>query len=252
MRPRFLLKSTLVLALLAIAFVLLTSHYLGRVQAHPPAERAAAAADNVRPALERDLTAAGLRFGDPVFLRIFKEERVLELWVQQPSKATFQFFRTWPVAAMSGDLGPKTIEGDRQAPEGFYYVASKHLNPRSHYHLSFNLGYPNAYDQANGRTGSNLMVHGSNVSIGCFAMTDPGIEEIYTLGAAALAKGQPFFRVHIFPFRMTNERMAQAAGNRWEDFWKNLKQGHDLFEQSHVPPEVTVKDKRYVFAKPTS
>ena len=151
---------------------------------------------------------------------------------------------------MSGTLGPKLAEGDCQAPEGFYFVANRHLNPRSTYHLSFNLGFPNAYDLAHGRTGSHLMVHGSDMSIGCFAMTDPGIEEIYTLCAAALAKGQPFFRVHIFPFRMNEERMTKAAGDPWEEFWKNLKEGHDLFERNHVPPEVNVQDKRYVFTVP--
>lgn len=212
-------------------------------------ERARKAAERVTPALKRDLAAAGLRLGDPVFLRILKEERELECWIRQPGKATFQHFRTYRIAAMSGALGPKLREGDRQAPEGFYYVPPSRMNPNSRFHLSFNLGYPNAYDRAHGRTGSALMVHGNRVSIGCFAMTDAKIEEIYTLCDAALRQGQPFFRVHAFPFRMTKERMARVRGHRWEPFWRNLKEGYDRFERDRIPPNVTVSEKRYRFGR---
>lgn len=210
-------------------------------------DRAKAAAGRVRPALTRDLAALGLRFGDPVFIRIFKEERELELWVRQPGRKTFKHFRTYAIAAMSGTLGPKEKEGDRQAPEGFYFVPPSRMNPRSDFHLSFNLGYPNEYDRAHGRDGSFLMVHGDRVSIGCFAMTDAKIEEIYTLCDAALRNGQPFFRVHAFPFRMTAERMEEAQRDEWFEFWQNLKEGHDLFERTKVPPNVEVRNKKYVF-----
>lgn len=210
--------------------------------------RAQAAADRVRPSLEGDLAAEGLRFGDPVFIRIFKEERELELWVRETGKQSFRLFRSYPVAAMSGTLGPKLAEGDRQAPEGFYFVDSSRMNPDSRFHLSFNLGYPNAYDRAHGRTGSLIMVHGNRVSIGCFAMTDPKIEEIYTLCDAAHRNGQPFFRVHSFPFRMTAERTDLAAGHQWIGFWRNLKEGHDAFERTRIPPDASVRGKRYVFA----
>jgi len=151
---------------------------------------------------------------------------------------------------MSGKLGPKTAEGDLQAPEGFYFVPPSRMKPDSTYHLAFNLGYPNAYDQAHGRTGSFLMVHGNRISIGCFAMTDSKIEEIYTLCDAALDKGQPFFRVHVFPFRMTKERLALAKDHKWHDFWLNLKEGYDWFETKRVPPDTTVKDLRYAFRDP--
>ena len=134
-------------------------------------------------------------------------------------------------------------------PEGFYVVPKGMMNPNSKYHLAFNIGYPNAYDRSLDRTGSAIMVHGSNVSIGCLAMTNEKIEEIYALCDKALDNGQPFFRVHIFPFRMTEERMAQAAGTQWEDFWKNLKEGYDLFENSRQPPDATVKGQRYVFIR---
>lgn len=209
------------------------------------AERAQQIAQRVAPQLKRDLTAKGLSWGSPVFLRIFKEERELELWVQKGVR--FVKFRSYPIAAMSGRLGPKLAEGDRQAPEGFYFVPPTMMNPQSRYHLAFNIGFPNRYDTVNGCTGSFIMVHGDQQSIGCFAMTDAKIEEIYTLCDAALHGGQPFFRVHSFPFRMTPDRMAEAQGSPWEEFWKNLQQGYLWFERTKVPPNVEVREGRYHF-----
>ncbi len=120
------------------------------------------------------------------------------------------------------------------------------MNPHSRFHLSFNLGYPNAYDRAQGRTGSALMVHGKNVSIGCYAMTDASIEEIYTLANQALQRRQPFFRAHCFPFRMTRERMEKAAGSEWHAFWENLREGYLAFEKAKIPPNIVVRGDRYV------
>ena len=211
---------------------------------HP---RVLAAAARVRPALERDLAAAGLKFGDPVFLRAFKEERLLEIFVRSPQSDTFKWFRSFPIAAASGTLGPKLAEGDGQVPEGFYRVPPSAMKPDSRFHLAFDIGYPNALDRSLGRTGSAIMIHGNHVSIGCLAMTDEKIEEIFTLCAAAHAHGQAAFPVHIFPFRMTPERMAKAAGSKWESFWQNLRVGYDAFEKSHVPPETSVKDGKYMF-----
>lgn len=219
------------------------------VNEHP---RAAAAEARVRPALERDLKAAGLEFGAPVFIRAFKEERLLELFVQNRRSGKFELFRSYRIAAASGKPGPKLAEGDLQVPEGFYFVPPSAMKPESQYHLAFNIGYPNAYDRHHGRTGSLIMVHGNRVSIGCLAMTDEKIEEIHTLCAAAHAGGQRYFRVHIFPFRISEERMNRAAGSEWEAFWKNLKQGYDAFEKTRIPPEVVVQDGRYDFQSPTS
>lgn len=207
--------------------------------------RAATAAANVRPALERDLAAAGLHFGDPVFIRAFKEEKQLELFVRNRASGKFNLFRTYPIAAASGVLGPKLMEGDGQVPEGFYHVPPAAMNPASRYHLSFNIGYPNEFDRAHQRTGSAIMVHGNCVSIGCLAMTDAKIEEIYTVCAAAHRSGQPDFRVHLFPFRMTAARMEKAAGNPNQAFWKNLAEGYDHFEKNQVPPDVVVRGGRY-------
>lgn len=212
----------------------------------PSSERSRQAVARAAPALVADLRGMKLSYGAPVFMRVFKEEMQLEVWVKGAEK--FELFRTYRVAACSGRLGPKLREGDRQAPEGFYYVTPGRMNPNSRYHLSFNLGYPNEYDRGHGRTGSALMVHGNRVSIGCFAMTDEKIEEIYALADAALRNGQRFFRVHCFPFRMTAANMALHRAEEWSAFWENLKRGYDRFEQSGRPPDVRVKDKRYVFA----
>lgn len=199
------------------------------------------------PRLARELHALGLTPGSPVFIRIFKESRELELWVMHQQSGKYRHFKTWPIAAMSGKLGPKLAEGDMQAPEGFYYVARTGMKPDSRFHLAFNIGYPNRYDRAHERSGSFIMVHGNKVSIGCFAMTDPFIEEIYTLCQLALKNDQPFFRVHVFPFRMTAEQLAKHSDHRWHHFWINLKEGYDWFENKHTPPDVSVNNKRYVF-----
>ena len=211
----------------------------------PSSERSRMACARVAPGLVYAMNKQGLAYGSPVFIRIFKEERELEIWVRAGQQ--YKLFRTYSIAAMSGGLGPKLREGDRQAPEGFYYVTPSRMNPNSRFHLSVNLGYPNTYDRHHGRTGSALMVHGGRASIGCFAMTDPKIEEIYALVDAALRNGQPYFRVHSFPFRMTGENMQRHAGSEWSAFWANLKQGYDYFEADRQVPNVRLSGGRYVF-----
>ncbi len=195
-------------------------------------QRMADVRERVQPLLEKELAAKNLRLGLPAFIRIFKESRELELWQQPQAGRPFVLFRNYPIACCSGALGPKTKEGDLQAPEGFYAVTKKLLNPASRYHLAFNIGYPNARDRSLCRTGSLIMVHGDKVSIGCFAMTDPVIEEIYLIVEAALNGGQAEAPVHSFPFRMTEERMAAAEAERaqWLEFWKSIKPVHDAFE----------------------
>ena len=193
------------------------------------------------------LTIKGVKEGNPVFIRIFKAESELELWMQRGER--FTLVKTYPICAWSGTLGPKRKQGDKQAPEGFYSVSQGRLNPNSKYHLSFNLGYPNKFDRSYKRTGDYLMVHGECVSIGCYAMTNPGIEQIYGLVAAALKNGQPRVQVHVFPFRLTaaNVDKATEVGSQWMPFWWNLKQGYDLFEATLIPPKVDVCQKAYVF-----
>ena len=215
--------------------------------------RIEAVREKVEPKLREKLAESGLALGNPAFIRVVKENPELELWLRPKGEKKYKLWKTWPVAAMSGKLGPKEKQGDLQAPEGFYSVDLAALNPKSLYHLSFNLGYPNAFDREHQRTGDFLMVHGNKVSIGCFAMTDPVIEEIYLVVEAALRAGQREVPVHAFPFRMTEERMAEAAESekeaKWLEFWQDLRVAWDKFETETIPPKVKVVKKRYVVEK---
>ena len=198
-------------------------------------------------ALQSLLADRGFYWGAPIYVRLFKAEKILEIWLRDGHR--FRRFRQYPVCTYGGKgLGPKTAQGDGRAPEGFYFVGPRQMNPNSRYHLAFNVGYPNAYDRSHHRTGGHLMIHGRCVSIGCFAMTNALMEEIYVLADAALRHGQPFFRVHIFPFVMTERNMLRYANKRWNSFWLNLKQGYDWFARNNDnPPDVAVTDGLYRF-----
>ncbi len=203
------------------------------------------------PVLQEAFQKDSLVWGSPIFIRIFKESKELEVWVKNTNNEEFTLFKTYSICTYGSlGLGPKMRQGDGKAPEGFYFVNARRLNPNSNFHLSFNLGYPNTYDRYHGKTGNYLMVHGSCVSIGCYAMTDSLIEEIYTLAQTALQNGQPFFRVHAFPFRMTKVNMEkylrQEQYRTYWDFWKNLKDGYDYFEKMHYPPNVNIRNGNYI------
>ncbi len=191
------------------------------------------------------LAEKGMTEQQPILVRIFKAESELEVW-KAKDDGRFYLFKTYPICSYSGGLGPKLEQGDRQSPEGFYLVSQEQLNPRSKYYLAFNMGFPNTYDRAYGRTGANLMVHGDCTSSGCYAMTDAVIEEIFILAREALQAGQPAFQVQAFPFRMTPANMTAHKDDKWYDFWKNLKEGYDYFEISRLPPKVAVCEKRYL------
>jgi murein L,D-transpeptidase YafK len=194
--------------------------------------------------LEARLAEAGFKIGAPVFIRIFKQEFELELWMRRGDH--YELFATYPICRWSGRLGPKLREGDRQAPEGFYTVDAAALNPNSRWRRSFNLGFPNAYDRSYGRSGTFLMVHGGCSSIGCYAMTDAVIDELWRLVTAALTAGQPRFAVHVYPFRMTSENLAQHGESPWAEFWRDLKAGYDAFETTRIPPGISVCRGRYL------
>ncbi|MFP4015292.1 MAG: murein L,D-transpeptidase family protein, partial [Chitinispirillaceae bacterium] len=162
----------------------------------PSSQRSRTAVKKVQPRLVKQFQTEGLEYGSPVYVRIFKESMELEIWIKKGS--TYRLFKTYEICSYgSQGLGPKLKEGDGKAPEGFYRIHPHSLNPYSSFHLSFNLGYPNAYDRAHKRTGSALMVHGSCCSVGCYAMTDTQIEEIYAIIDTALRKGQKAVPVHI-------------------------------------------------------
>jgi murein L,D-transpeptidase YafK len=196
--------------------------------------------------LLKEMEAKNMDKGSPMLVRLFKQEAELEVWKQDRS-GHFALLKTYPICRWSGDLGPKIREGDRQAPEGFYSITPGQMNPASSYYLSFNMGYPNAYDKAWGRTGSQLMVHGDCSSRGCYAMTDEQISEIYSLGRESFFGGQTAFQVQAYPFRMTAQNMAKYRNNPNMPFWRMLKEGNDHFEVTKLEPKVDVCEKRYVF-----
>lgn len=204
-------------------------------------------AKEASPSADPPATIAALPRGRPVFFRIVKEPAELEAFLEESPGGPFAFAGRWPICKWSGSLGPKLREGDRQSPEGFYFVTRSRMNPNSRYHLAFDVGFPNEFDRHHGRTGSFIMVHGGCASVGCFAMTDPGIEAIYGLADAALDAGQPFFRVHVFPFPMTTENLDRHRDSPWIGFWENLAEGWRHFEERRRPPDVQVRDGRYVF-----
>jgi murein L,D-transpeptidase YafK len=182
----------------------------------------------------------------PILVRLFKQEAELEVWKQDRS-GRFALLKTYPICRWSGDLGPKVREGDRQAPEGFYNITPAQMNPQSAYYLSFNTGYPNAYDRSLGHTGSELMVHGDCSSRGCYAMTDEQIAEIYSLGRESFFGGQKAFQFQAYPFRMTPLNMAKHRNNPNMPFWKMIKEGYDHFEITRQEPKVDFCEKKYVF-----
>jgi len=187
----------------------------------------------------------------PILIRIFKEESELEVW-KEDQTGRMALLKTYPICRWSGDLGPKIREGDRQAPEGFYTITPSLMNPNSNYYLSINMGFPNAYDRANNRTGAFLMIHGDCSSRGCYAMTDEQVAEIYALARESFFGGQGSFQIQAFPFRMTPQNMARHRNSPHMAFWRMLKVGYDHFEVTRQEPKVDVCDRRYVFNTETT
>ncbi len=189
----------------------------------------------------------GMRKEDPILVRAFKEEKTLEIWKRDKS-GRFALLKSYPLCTTGGVPGPKIREGDKQSPEGFYTVTPGRMNPNSQFYLSYDIGYPNAFDRAFGRTGAAIMVHGGCTgSAGCFIGTDEQISEIYALAREAFSGGQKSFQVQAYPFRMTAENLARHRKSPHLAFWKNIKQGHDHFEVTKLEPKVDVCDRKYVF-----
>jgi murein L,D-transpeptidase YafK len=182
----------------------------------------------------------------PILIRIYKEEGTLEVW-KQDRTGRFALLKSYPICKYSGKLGPKIAQADYQAPEGFYDVTPDQMNPQSSEYLSFNIGFPNAFDRSLGRTGSFLMVHGGCRSVGCYAMTDYGIEEIYGLVYEAFQGGQAKIQLQAFPFEMTTANLMRHEQDPNASFWQMLKTGSDAFLETGQPPTVAVCDQRYVF-----
>jgi murein L,D-transpeptidase YafK len=203
----------------------------------------------VRPSTLHQMESQNMDRAAPVLIRIYKEERMLEVW-KQDRTGKFALLNSYPICKFSGILGPKTAQGDRQAPEGFYDINADQMNPQSSEYLAFNVGFPNAFDRSLGRTGSFLMVHGGCRSVGCYAMTDYQMEEIYGLVDEAFKAGQDQVQLQAFPFRMTEENLARHADDPNTPFWQMLMTGSDAFAEAGRPPAVAVCAQRYVFNPP--
>ncbi|WP_457106434.1 L,D-transpeptidase family protein [Methylobacterium sp. P5_C11] len=188
----------------------------------------------------------GMQQSDPILIRAYKKEAEMEVW-KRGGDGRYALLKTYPICRWSGQLGPKTREGDRQAPEGFYTITPGLMNPNSSYYLSFDTGFPNAVDRANGRTGKYLMVHGTCSSAGCFAMTDATIAEIYAIAREAFVGGQRSFQFQSYPFRMTAQNMAKFRNDPNIGFWQNLKEGSDYFEALGEEPKIGQCGTKYVF-----
>ena len=186
-----------------------------------------------------DIEAKNMSKESPILVRLYKEESELEVW-KQDNTGHYELLKTYPICRWSGELGPKKVQGDRQAPEGFYSITPGLMNPNSNYYLAINTGFPNAYDRANGHTGAFLMIHGDCSSSGCYAMTDEQIAEIYALARESFFGGQRAFQIQAYPFHMTPLNMAKHRNSPSMAFWRMLKEGNDHFEATHLEPKVDV------------
>lgn len=193
-----------------------------------------------------------------IYLRSFKFDSQLEVWVKNDKNEKFRLFKTYKVCALSGSLGPKRMQGDYQVPEGFYYI--NEFNPRSSYHLSLGLNYPNAADRILADSllpGGDIYIHGSCVTTGCIPVTDQQIEEVYVLASYARSAGQDFIPVHIFPIRYDNSKSADYLTRFLKDFPEytslnlQLKKAYQYFDRYHKLPLVMVnKSGNYVLEFP--
>lgn len=199
--------------------------------------------------LKERLAEKGVKLGAPILLRAFKSESEFEVWIRKDD-GTYVLFATYPVCHWSGTLGPKLREGDKQTPEGFYTVTRPQMHHVGRWPRSLNLGFPNVFDQVQSRNGSHILVHGGCSSVGCFAMTNAVIEEIYGFTERAIAGGQTHVPVHVFPFRLTEANLAQQKDSPWHSFWANLKEGYDFVETTKRAPRISVCDTRYRFRDP--
>jgi murein L,D-transpeptidase YafK len=177
-----------------------------------------------------------------VFIRSFKLEQELEVWVSTEASPQFTLLKTYPVCRASGDLGPKRKEGDRQVPEGFYHI--DRLNPNSSYHLSLGLNYPNKSDRIRGnqeQPGSDIFIHGACVTVGCIPLTDPLIEEVYHLVETAKKRGQKQVMVHILPGRMQTDAFKKVMqGSPHSAFWQELLPIYQDFEKTKLLAPVAI------------
>lgn len=205
--------------------------------------------------LRQEFTKKGLSYPPKqIYIRVFKSQNEMEVWAKNDNADTFTLFKTYKICALSGSLGPKRWEGDRQVPEGLYFISD--FNPNSDFYLSLLVSYPNYSDVTLGNQqnlGGDIYIHGGCMTVGCMPMTDPGIQEIYTLCLNARMNGQTNIPVHIFPTRF-NRAGLNFLGREYENdeakqrFWINLKAAYDKFEKTHqLFPVMYNQQGKYVF-----
>lgn len=209
-------------------------------------DRVAAAWQRIGSDIRVQLEAGGFSLGNPVFIRAFKKEQQLQLWMQRDSLSGYALFKSYPVCYVPGTLGPKRKEGDLQVPEGVYEIDV--FNPKSSYHLSMRVNYPNAADLHFAdpeKPGGEIYIHGRCVSVGCLPLGDEAIEEVYLIAQAARQAGHEAIPVHIFPCAMTDEALEKisAQSPRHRFFWQNLQTVYDDFEQHRTLSKVAVTDE---------
>jgi murein L,D-transpeptidase YafK len=231
---------------LATIFVLFGALALAGCYSDEGYQIPAKAMKELSPEMESLLQQKNMPKDSPILVRIFKEESEVEIW-KQDTTGRYALLKVYPICRWSGELGPKKVQGDRPAPEGFYSITPGLMNPNSSYYLAINIGFPNAYDKANNYTGAFLMIHGDCSSAGCYAMTDEQIGEIYSLARESFLGGQKEFQIQAYPFRLTAVNLARHRTNPNMAFWKMLKEGNDHFEVTHLEPKVDVCEKHYVF-----
>jgi murein L,D-transpeptidase YafK len=187
-----------------------------------------------------------------IFLRAFKSQNEMELWARNNEAGEYKLIKTYHICAISGLLGPKRTQGDRQVPEGFYFIED--FNPKSDYFLSLQINYPNYSDKVlgNGKSGGDIYIHGGCVTIGCMPMTNDGIQEIYTVCLNARINGEENIPVHIYPTRLTKSGLNYLFHEFPNDiakqqFWESLKAAYDYFEKTHkLLPVMYTPDGKYV------
>lgn len=196
--------------------------------------------------LRKEFEKKGLKYpANYIFIRSFKYDSKLEVWVKNKPADTFALFKTYHICALSGYMGPKRFQGDRQVPEGFYYISR--FNPRSEYHLALKVNYPNFSDRLKSThkdPGGGIYIHGSCVTVGCIPITNPLIDELYILAAYAKDAGQDYIPVHILPINFNNKKSveylskASETDNPEQKFWLQLKKAFDYFNETHRLPVV--------------
>ena len=232
---------------MAFAVVAQNAFVGGQKPAYKAAAQLSRMEDSVKKQFERQQLAWPPQ---SVYIRSFKYDRQLEVWVKNSEKESFRLFKTYKVCMQSGTMGPKRMEGDYQVPEGFYQIND--FNPNSNYHLSLGLNYPNASDRILSdslRPGSAIYIHGNCVSTGCIAISDIPIEEVYIIASNARSQGQEFIPVHVFPVRYNVKKSSDYLASTIKDnsylqqFNKNIKEVFDFFEVKKELPIIMVNRK---------